>query len=121
MTTSTNISLRYAVALLTLGRFTRAEFSQASRSHPYNAGKFITALHQAKAIHIDEWIIDARGCSSIAVFAPGPGKDAPKKPPRARGPQRVEYDRARRRAIANAALSSALHKMVRSAETTEEV
>lgn len=72
-------SVRLIKALVTHDRWTRKELATACGWSRDRIERLVTALHQAKVIHIDEWLDDTRGRQSIAVFTLGPGQDARKR------------------------------------------
>lgn len=79
MTTPTCTIVAVARFLTRHERFTRAEFTLGVGMVRSAAERLITRLHKARVIHIDEWMDDSMGRASIAVFAVGAGRDAPRR------------------------------------------
>lgn len=76
------------------------ELARHADIHVDTAREVLRGLHASKAAHIAEWELIANGRSKVAIYALGPGTDAPR--PR-RTPNHIVKQRYRERIKARAA------------------
>lgn len=104
--------VRLVKALATYDRWTRKELATAMGWSRDRTERLVKALHKGKAVHVDEWVDDARGRNTVAVFALGPGKDATRRA-KLSGAARTKAYKLRLKKQALADLSAAVNKLAK--------
>ena len=99
-------------------RWTRKEFAEGTGLSRSSVELMVAALRQQKVVYVDDWLDDAGGRQTIAVFAVGNRPDA-KRRPKLTGVQRTRAYAARKKARAAGALALAMAAMTRQTETEE--